>query len=62
MPYFYKKSYVIDEIYDGPIAKSSLGPSTKKYDLAGNRGAHSGDTVYLNVACFANDNNNKERA
>jgi len=38
MPYFYKKSYVIDEIYDGPIAKSSLGPSTKKYDLAGNRG------------------------
>jgi hypothetical protein len=28
---------VIDEIYDGPIAKSSLGPSTKKYDLAKNR-------------------------
>jgi len=38
MPYFHPKSYVRDKIYDGPIAKSSLGPPTKKYDLAENWG------------------------
>ena len=35
MPYFYQKSYVIDEIY-GRTAKSSLGPAYQKYDLAEN--------------------------
>ena len=42
MPCFYKKSYVIDDIYDGLIQKPQLsrgsllrrGPPTKKYDLA----------------------------